>query len=40
MNMYSHFSGFESSELSEHDRDVFKEAFEKYSNKYKPEVAL
>lgn len=40
MNTYSHFSGFESSELSEHDRDVFKEAFEKYSNKYKPEVAL
>lgn len=40
MNRYSHFSEFESSELSEHDQDVFKEAFEKYSNKYKPEVTL
>ncbi|MGN1313081.1 MAG: AAA family ATPase [Candidatus Nanosyncoccaceae bacterium] len=38
MNRYSHFSEFESSELSEHNRDVFKEAFERYSNKYKPEV--
>lgn len=40
MNSYSHFSEFESSELSERDRDVFKKAFEKYSNKYKPEITL
>lgn len=40
MNRYSHFSEFESSELSEHNREVFKEAFENYSNKYKPEATL
>lgn len=38
MNKYSHFSEFESSELSERNKDIFIEAFEKYIEKYKPEV--